>query len=529
MPSRSSLLPRTVSVDSPGRSAALATAALVCLLASACASSSSGAKDGIPEGTVPMVRDLRVRDHDGGTNHRILVRDGYWYQTFSNQLLAIDPRSTRAAAQIDITPFGKGGPATDLAFARGRLWVVLARTGLAEFDLAEPREPRLVALHTPESLGILPRRVSVVGDDLYVSGATGVVRWSDRRVFLPGQGPCGSVVGSTRGPVTCIGRDIVRLDDGAFVGSAIEVVELPAAPAPSAARYIFARQAASGAQIGLLDADLREVASAAVPGALRSLRTFDGRLWTVSDTEITSFAIANDTLTDEQPFRVRGARDVAPLAPNILAVSGTFGRAMYRIEPEGTEPGDTFFNAHREASGLSKAISDRRRVLAGGDEGNWIYLIGDRAELTDRALDFTTVPARTATTSWGSAAIGKDDHGVRVLANGVETLYVPEGDPLIGCVRDIDGDLWIGHEFGIDVVGQGPDGTTRIGSVQFEGLVRWLFPKWDGGGVFVSEFGGFGTVEFVERPMTPEEIAAANQAAQERAARAAAQQKEKSK
>lgn len=497
--------------------AGLALLALPSALSGCSTGASASARSA--EATGMTTRELRVRDHEGGTHHRAIVHDGAWYQTFSNELLAIDPRNGRVTERVELIPFDEGGPATDLVVADGRLWVVILRSGVAELDISDPAHPSLVTVHDSQSLLLQPRRVSSVRGDLFVSGVGGVRRWSDGAIFLGGGATYGPVIDTPQGLVTCTGHDLVRLDDGAYVGSAVEVSQLPSGMAGdgSGARYLFARQAGMGAQLGLLGPDLMEVTSTAIPGTLRSVRAFNNRLWAVTDRGVFSAGVEGDRLTDEREFSVRGARDVAPVSENVLAVSGSFGRALYRIDPADGRPGDTFFAVQREPSSLLKAISDRRRVLAGSDEGNWLYRIGDKAELTDRELDFTSVPSTSATLDWGSAAVAPDGRGVRILASGVETLYRPSGAPVIGCLREIDGDLWIGHESGIDVVGVKTLGTPeKLGSVRFEGVVRWIFPKWDGGGVYVSDFGGFGTIDFVERPMTPEEVQA--QLAQQAAA-----------
>ncbi|MFO0874699.1 MAG: hypothetical protein U0575_12115 [Phycisphaerales bacterium] len=452
----------------------------------------------------PSQRELQLLSHCGGTHHRTLVHAGHWFQTFSNQLLVLDPRTGAVEGRQELAPFGTTGAAVDVALLGAgtpspRLFVVLERDAVVEVDLVDPTHPAIVSLRRADELGVRPRRVGIVDGQVYVAGDGGVVRWSDRARFLADNipGPAGAVVGGERCPVTCVGRRVLSLVDGSFIGAATDLTELPpGAPAPLA----FVLQGKDAATVGLMGRDIREVSSVVIPGTVRRMRWFDDRLWVVTDTEIVSCAVAETRLADRRSFRVKGARDVDLLSQNTLAVAGTFGRSLYRRVEEDGKPGDAFFGAHREASRLERAITDNRRVLAGSDEGTWMYLIGDRAELSNRTIDIARQPSAHAAGAWGTAEIGEDGRSVTGVVDGIPQEFRPDGSPQIWCIAGIDKALWIGHENGITVVSRGASGLiTALGTIHLDGPVRYLFPKWDSGCTYVAELGGFGVAKLVDR------------------------------
>jgi hypothetical protein len=207
-------------------------------------------------------------------------------------------------------------------------------------------------------LGFSPRRLSVGDGHLYVSGLGGVVRWDDGFIMLrrdvqdsPAQSEIGRVAMSNEGLVVCEGRRIYRLSDGRYVGSASDLVSAEGSTAPPDGALVFTRQAEAGALVGLMTPDLREIdvdrTTVPVPGIVRSVRVFDGKIWIVTDEEILSYRVMRET--DDSPSGLRlvsvndidviGARDVARVDDDHLAIIGSFGRALYRLRSTGARAG----------------------------------------------------------------------------------------------------------------------------------------------------------------------------------------------
>ena len=475
-------------------------------------------------------RVLRITQHVGGTHHATVVEGGRWFQTFGNALLAIDVTNGRELGRAEGIPFGEGGSLVDLAVSGDAAWAVSDATALVTFDVSQNAEPRVTDTLDAGDLGIDPRLVSRVGDDVFVSGEGGVVRLRDRARFLDGQAPK-HVVGSTVGPVTCVGRRIVRVEDGRYLGAATDLVQLPSGVGP-AGGYAFVLQGQNGASVGLMSPAFAEVRHAAVPAFVRRVRVLGDRLFAVTDRFLFAWRIEDGRLVEPEEIALKGGRDLALLKPNHYAVSGSFGRSMYRHKPEDRRDGDHFYNVERQPGMLEVSVADGRRVLAGGREGFWMWRIGGEPELTDKTTDLTTIRDPSLTATWGTARIvtekGADgiERGVAVELrhDGKVHRHEPDGKASVRTIQLVDGDLWVGHERGVDVLrreevagpaaagdasparapaakaaiadGKAPPPVAAQVVVKhrwrFEGPVQFIYPERIGGGAsMVSLHGGF--------------------------------------
>jgi len=127
----------------------------------------------------PSISVLQVRQEVGGTHYRMLVLGGIWYQTYGSTLLVVNPSNAVELKEIKFGKIGEVGPAIDLAAAGSRLFVVIEDDALVELSIDDPRNPRLLEQHSAGQLGISPHLLSVVNDEVFVSGRGGVVRLSD--------------------------------------------------------------------------------------------------------------------------------------------------------------------------------------------------------------------------------------------------------------------------------------------------------------------------------------------------------------
>ncbi len=447
----------------------------------------------------------RLVSQVGGTHHASVVHEGRWYTGLGAELLVLDARNGRERRRVEVLPPGTAGPIVDLLVSGDTLFVVLEDTAVAEFDLADPDSPELLRELPAAELGILPRRVAEADGSIFASGVGGVVD-----LLQPGspalatllasldRDEAGIVVPTGEGVAAVVGRRIYRLAGEKYLGAATELVPLPAGVGP-AGGVAFALQGRDAAEVGLMTADLRVTAARAVPAEVRRLRVFGGHLWVIEDRTIAAFPIEGDALGDPMLIAVRGARDLAEVDGNILAVCGEFGRALYRIRGDGRGGGDEFFAVAREASELTDAVHDGRRVLAGGSLGHWLYS-GNRAELTEPPQEERdpTPPRREAVAVWGRAEIAADGLGVEVDAPPWPLFkWSPQPPGEVHAVLAVGESLWIGHDRGLELLRFTPEaGFASVGSIRVEGPVRYLFPHRNGTSVnFVSVRGGFGTVD----------------------------------
>ncbi|TVQ51289.1 MAG: hypothetical protein EA377_12870 [Phycisphaerales bacterium] len=461
----------------------------------------------------PTERAVRITQQVGGTHYRMLVHEGVWYQTFGTDLLVLEPRSGRSIRKVSLGRVGEVGPATDLAITDERMYIVLDRDEVVELSLSEPRNPWVLERYPAQTLGIEPQRLSVVNDEAYVSGRGGVVRLRDQRRIFSHPEQAGPVVDSDEGLVTTVGRRIHRLDDGEFVGSASELIPTALSRVPEGT-LAFIRTSSAGAIVGLMGPNLRELdthhLTVAVRGKVRSVRTFGNRLWVVSDDQVLCYAVQDDRLVRVRDVDVLGAMDVAPSAGDYLALAGTFGRTIYRIRSTSGGPGDTFLHTQREPSRLLNARSDGRHIVAGSEEGVWLYRIGSTVRLTDEPYDEPGDSMITRASSLDAEAeIIEDGRALSITRDGRTIIHREPNDAVMSVIVPIDGEFWVGHDDGITVISarieieaklqQGvTEGDLASARLRIDGPVTALFPLMvDDGVAFVSTYGGFGTAAYV--------------------------------
>lgn len=457
-------------------------------------------------------RELQVTDLEGGTHWRTHVVDGRWYQSLGPELLVLSPRdSSQVLDRVRPLPLGMSGALVDMVEFDGDLVAVLDRTAVVRIDRSSERNHLVTELMLERDLGLRPEELSVADGGLFVSGLGGIVRLDTGERFLATPQRYGRVVRSAQGLVATRGKDVVRLSDGAVVGLATDLQPMPSGVGPAGA-LAFSLQQPDVARVGIKNADLKEIAAAAVPGEVRRVRVVDGRLWAVGPAAIETWSVdtgADGTVSlgDHRTIAVRGALDLDIVAPNSFAVAGTFGRSLYRLDADDRGASDQFYSSVREPGRLDTAYGDQRRIMAGSDEGMWVYTMGAECELTPRELRVVSIPKSEVSGPFGTARIeGSDedpltiDQGHRVIVNRPtgpdRELSVPQGT-MARTIESVDGDLWIGHDDGIDVWRPDVDGLRRVARIRIQGPVMHIFPRRAGNSAgFVSLFGGMGVAEW---------------------------------
>ena len=492
----------------------------------------------------PRAKSMRVTSGFGGTHRVSRIENGVWFQTLENRVLFLDAQTGTELVDLELAPRGTTGVVSDFLIRGDRLFAVLEEDWVMELDIATVREPKLVSQWGRAELGIRPMFVSAIGDEIFVSGDGGVVRLSEAKpqgslevdsrgrpvaperpkALLEGRA-VGRVVPATGGPVACVGRRIVRVADGQYLGAASMLIELPEA---AGGGYGFVLQAPEGAQVGLMNGDFRERSASALRGQVHSIRFFDDRFFAVNDFEVATWKMeeAQPEVTDSAgeasassatPRRefvlgallsvpVKGARDIAKVQRNRFAVAGSFGRALYRYLPEGDKLGDTFYWSRRLPGRLEVSVTDRRRVLAASREGTWLYLIGEEAELSEAPITSPDRAESMVETAWGSARVEESRDAVTFRMGDKSQVHTLANGAMVSGLCAADGKVWIGHERGIDVIGY--DAITQ--QIVFEDRVRLvgpmvaLYPNRVGGGItFVSAQSGFGVVRPVDVEAPP--------------------------
>lgn len=456
-------------------------------------------------------RILEIENHHGGTRRITLHFGEQWYQSFGPALEVVDADDGLRITQLEHAPWGEIAPITDMVIHEQReLLVCHAGECIVRYDLSNPRRPRMVEEIPAETLGIEPYLLSSEGGEVWVSGRGGATILDSPGFLvlgdLPGDPIVGRVVPSGEGLVAAVGRRILAVDDGRYLGAASDLRSLPPDVAEATGLeggLAFVLRGSQASTVGILGPDLRERDSKVFPASMFAVRILEDRLWAVMPEELVTWRIAENGRLESPIFiPIKGARDIDRLRENYYAVGGTFGRAIYRLKADGSGDADSFYAVERSPGRITMAVGDGRRVLAGSEEGSWLYRIGGDVELSDRVLRNNAPAVEALTMSWCDASVAEDGRLLRITP--LEGEIFEWSPPRRGAVYTIEaaGDyLFVGHDDGLDCFGYRDGGVTCIGSVRLEGPVAWLFrPRVGDDVAFVSAFGGLGTVTVVPDP-----------------------------
>ena len=309
-----------------------------------------------------------------------------------------------------------------------------------------------------------------------------------------------------------VGRRIIGIEDGRYLGAASELRPVPEPLADEIGipgGFVFILRGTEAATVGLMGPDLRERDRYVVRTTVQSARVLGDRLWAVMPDEIVTWPLEMGGRLGAPTFiPIKGALDIAMIDPNYYAVAGSFGRAIYRFKADSNGEADDFYAVERSPGRLVAAATDGRRVLARSDGGNWIYRIGGDVELTDRALRNDAAPTDAVTMTWGEAMIDEDGSVVRIEALQAEPFeWRCPWDGRIKTLETADDHLFVGHDFGVECFEFRDGQIGRVGGIVLEGPVAWLFrPRVGDEIAFVSIFGGLGTIEVVPDPEADESL-----------------------
>lgn len=502
----------------PGNRTAWITLLMLGMIAGGCVETYKPAKS-----LRPKTDSLSVRHQSGGMHYRMEVEDGIWYQLFGTELLVINPSSGHVMDRQDLASPGTTGPAIDMAFHDGELLVVLQDSAVVRLSLEDPRRPWLEETLSSRTLGILPMGVISTGDELLVYGQGGVVDMATGQ-HLAGVAATVTSVASVDGELLYTSnRRVHRLANDEYVGSASRLEPVTKSDSGDPREFIFIRHEANGSLVGFMGKDVREIDAmkwtVAIPGHVHAARQQGGNLLIVSDEIIRLYDASSESLEMQWEIPADGTRDAVIIDNGSLAMSGDFGRGLWRLEPDRDGEAKTFAHFHPEASGLTKAISDGRNILASTKRGMWHYRIGDTATPTQPTDMTFEDPQKSAVMLDWTFTISEDGTSVDVETPAGRDHLVAPANGHFHCLAASDDVVWLAHDEGIIMVrlprggivvprgwegmteeeriasGVGPlDGMTKL-SVRLDGPVFFLEPLLLGGGVaYVSESGGFGVV-----------------------------------
>ncbi|MCZ6837386.1 MAG: hypothetical protein O7G85_16545 [Planctomycetota bacterium] len=468
---------------------------LVSLYGSGCAA--------IPEVEAPEVSSGGILHHAGGRHHRLLVEGNFWYQSRGDHLEVISPSDGSLLNVIRIGEPGLVGRMTALLLLGHELIVVLHDDGVARFDLTEPSHPRLVELISARELDLMPRQLSLVDDEVYVSGRGGIVRLSDRQRVYTNLGEAGPVAKAIGGLVTSVGRRVYRLDDEQYLGSASRLLMLPRGYGVPG-HLLFIRDEDNGSSLGLMNAAIREVdinrATVHVDGSIHAVKFIEGLVWAAHDGGLLAWRIDGDRLRQVHDFDLAGIRDFGAMGTNQLTLCGEFGRGLYRIADDGRNPGPMMIWKMDLPGTLSRTRNDNRYLVASDLSRQWVYDIRSN-DVTRLIRDVTFIDPESddhAGSLRAEAWIEEEGRELRITMDLGELTHIESEGSRMHCVISVKGRFWLGHDRGVTVLDPGQAHENLIVQrFRLPGAIIHLMPLLSGeGAAYVSESGGFGVITF---------------------------------
>ena len=401
----------------------------------------------------PTRESMEITDRHGGTHHRTEVVEGVWYQTFGTELLVLEAADGSESRRLAPLSFGAAGALVDMEIDGDRMFLVADGDAVVELDLTDARTPAVREIRRSEALGVRPRAVALIDGRAWISGDGGVVRWDEPgNVMLSGESVRAPVVRAGSDLVVPVGRQVRRILDGSYLGAATELVPLDPATGFDGG-MLFVLQGSEGASVGTMGPDIRQVDDFVMRGVVRRIRLVQGRVWAVTDTEIgTAELLPDGRLGPVEWIKVKGARDLDAADENYLAVGGTFGRALYRHRQDSSGDADTFLAVTREPGSLLAAVDDGRRVLAGSNDGAWLYTIGDSIEIVDRQIKMDTPRSDFAAGKWGDVRVVEDGGAVIIHLDERDQRWRPSNAGRIRTLAVMGDRIWIGHDEGLALI-----------------------------------------------------------------------------
>ncbi|MEM7229527.1 MAG: hypothetical protein AAF432_12020 [Planctomycetota bacterium] len=373
-------------------------------------------------------------------------------------------------ALVDVRSFQPPTPSTwisDVAVANGRTMVLWAETAVqVDGPTSEIRDV--------EVLGGTPQAIAAIDGELYVSLDTGVYRWGDGARFLDGRNIANPVVNP--GVLTaCEGRRAYAVLDGAFRGSASLLQ-----PTVDPDRWLFVRDRDGGADVGWMNASLRELDS-------ERLSVFIDRPVVAAFVARGAIYVVGTNIIDVLGFDdgVMTSAEVLPIA-GVRAVTTLNGEPVY-VGDVGVVIADssraTSWRTLRHGFGNVQASAfDGRAMSIRAGEVDRIVTLDGTVEYTEDSIAYP-LPMRRASTLQGTLSIvfdgivrWYDGHGA------AQDLDLPVTSEF-GVVVSAGGCFWVGHRDGVSLVTI-DDGSDPVAQdVLSIGRIVALHPLLDGSGV----------------------------------------------
>ena len=446
---------------------------------------------------IVLATSVRIRHASSGPATALVVDDNYWYQAVGGDLHVLQKSGGAVVSTVQLAR-----PATalctELMIDGNVLYALLDGTEVLVFDVINPLQPELIRTRSSDAMGILPHHFATVGTEPVVLGEGGAVALRNGKQLISCDCDLVSAaMSTTEGIVYVSQQQIVRNSSGKTVGRASQIIGLDASANVDDGTILQIRDLGSEIQIGLLAGDLRPIPSAKareiLEGTLTNVLVRGSRIFVTTSAGIYVLGIAPKELRLLRSFALDGVESIGVLASNYFALSGTFGRGVFRISEDSGGAGETLFRIVPSHGALRAGVFDARTLQVPTDSGSVRYTFDDAIGLLEDSVEPMEIQT-SAIILGGEARIDSQSGDVSITTStGNAVLELPH--PAVTVIAH-GGNFWFGTEDGVSVCKQTPDEEfIEVYSVRLAGPIVQLISLFDGGVGFVSEAGFVGTLE----------------------------------
>ncbi|MBC8200883.1 MAG: hypothetical protein H8E86_02460 [Planctomycetes bacterium] len=443
---------------------------------------------------------LRVTHACGGPATALVIGGNYWYQAEGANLHVLHKNKGTLLTTVKLA-----SPATalctELLLDGNLLYVLLDGKEVLEFDVINPMQPELIRTRTSDVLGILPHSLATVRNEPVVFGEGGVVALRDGKKIITCDCDIASAAKSTtEGIVYVSNRSIVSSKSGETLGRAAQLIELDPTANVDLGTILYLRSIGDETEVGLLAGDLQPIVSTlarvVLEGVPTNILTRGSRVFVTTTTGIHVLGIAPKELRLLRSFAIEGVENIGLLASNYFALSGNFGRGVYRISPDAGGPGETLFRIVPSHGVLGAGVYDVRTLQVPTGRGSILYRFNEGIEYSQDQIE--PIEIQTSAIVLGGEARIQSQSGEVVISTDSGNVALALTQPAVTVIA-LEGNFWFGTQGGVSVCKQTSSGEfIEVDQVQLAGPIVQLISLFDGGVCFVSAAGFVGTLEEVQ-------------------------------
>lgn len=451
---------------------------------------------------------LQIRHVCGGKTTSLEIFGDYWYQSLGDRLVVLNKQSGAQISTVMLTNSPAVATCTDLLIVEDTLYALLKEKEVVVLDLTNPIVPKVIDRMDFSSSGFIPLGLTKVGPWPVVIGDGGAIRLTDGELLIECEEVITGVALSLgKGVVYAANRRIYDADTGDFLGSATELMELSEDANADIGTLIYTRNLDGQTEIGLMTSDIRDIdinkCKVSLNGDDANITIRGSRLIVSTSMGIYVLGIAPKELRVLRSFDLHGVQDVGVIASNYLAVCGSFGRGMFRINQDSGGSSETLFRSVNASGAMFAGEFDRRGVNVPTESGSAYYSFDGHLDRSETLVNSFGV--QTSAVVLGREIVIDSNSGkvATISSDGEKEVSIPSGAIT---VVPISGNFWFGTEDGIYVFEAGGHGVvSETDFIELSGPIVQLIPLYDGGVCFISESGYVGIVDRVQTSVALEQ------------------------